>query len=205
MLFFCSIRHSSGARHYSCSSVFIRGWILLLSTLAPALLAQPIPKLTAISPEWIQRGTTVEIVFTGENLGAVTSFIFSGDPGLSATNVPLPSPPKPAITIESTGGGITSAAPPPVRDEKRLIAKVAATADATFSAREVRVVSPGGVSNPLQLNAGQWPEVREKEPNNSIEQAQLITFPAEPLGSPGCISSSPATMNGSLIGTPSSW
>ncbi|HEY2951601.1 MAG TPA: PPC domain-containing protein, partial [Verrucomicrobiae bacterium] len=158
--------------------MFIRGWILLLSTMAPAILAQPIPKLTSISPEWIQRGTTVEIVLTGENLGAVTGFIFSGDPGLSATNVPLPAPPQPAITIESSGGGISSAAPPPTRDEKRLVAKVTATADATFTAREMRVVSPGGVSNPLQLNAGQWPEVREKEPNNSIEQAQLVTLPA---------------------------
>jgi hypothetical protein len=161
-----------------CSSVFIRGFFYLLLCTPLALLAQPIPKLTAISPEWIQRGTTVEIVFTGENLGAVTGFIFSGDAGLSATNVPLPAPPQPAITIESVGGAITSAAPPPARDEKRLVAKVTATADAAFSAREVRVVSPGGVSNPLQLNAGQWPEVREKEPDNSIEQAQLITFPA---------------------------
>src|ERR1041385_3833676 len=160
-----------------CSSVFIRGFFYLLLCTPLALLAQPIPKLTAISPEWIQRGTTVEIVFTGENLGAVTGFIFSGDAGLSATNVPLPAPPQPAITIESVGGAITSAAPPPARDEKRLVAKVTATADAAFSAREVRVVSPGGVSNPLQLNAGQWPEVREKEPDNSIEQAQLITFP----------------------------
>ena len=54
----------------------------------PAVIfAQPVPKLTSVSPEWIQRGTTVDMVFTGENLGGVTGFIFNGDPGLSATHV----------------------------------------------------------------------------------------------------------------------
>src|SRR5712692_11945578 len=68
--------------------------------------AQPTPKLTSLSPEWIQRGTTLQIVFNGENLGNATGFIFNGDPGLAATNVPPPAPPKSAVTIESDLGGI---------------------------------------------------------------------------------------------------
>lgn len=145
--------------------------------------AQPVPKINSVSPEWIQRGTTVDVVFTGENLGAVTGFIFSGDSGLSATNVLPPTPPKPVVTIESNLGGISKGEPAPAKDDKRLVARVMATADASLSAREVRTVTTMGVSNPLQLNVGQWPEVREKEPNNTPEQAQLITLPASVSGS----------------------
>jgi hypothetical protein len=86
------------------------------------VVAQPAPRLTSISPEWIQRGTTLEVTLTGENLGAVTQILFNGDPGLSATNV-APSPvaaPKSTVVVESTGGGITRAeAALPKRDEKK--------------------------------------------------------------------------------------
>src|SRR6185503_18383412 len=75
---------------------------LALLLAAFSLVAQPIPKLTSISPEWIQRGTTQEVILTGENLGATTAFIFSGEAGLSASNVPPMAPPTPSITIESS-------------------------------------------------------------------------------------------------------
>src|SRR3954463_16452341 len=42
--------------------------ILLFSSLS--LCAQPVPKITSISPEWIQRGTTVNLTIVGENLGS---------------------------------------------------------------------------------------------------------------------------------------
>ncbi len=143
-----------------------------------AASAQPAPKLTSLSPEWIQRGTTLEMVFKGENLGNVTGFFFSGDPGLAATNLPPPAPPKSAVTIESDLGGISRIDNAPPRDEKRLVASVTAGADASLSVREVRVVTPTGVSNPLLINVGHLPEVAEKEPNNTLEQAQVIPLPA---------------------------
>ncbi len=155
----------------------IRATIFLL-TVPLALLAQPAPKLASVSPEWIQRGTAIEIIFTGENLGAVTEFIFNGASGLSATNIAPLAPLKPAVTIEASLGGIARVEPAPPKDDKRLVARVTATADAPLGPREVRVVTPAGVSNPLPLNVGQWPEVGEKEPNNLPEQAQAITLPA---------------------------
>ena len=145
---------------------------------AASVSAQPVPKLNSLSPEWIQRGTTVEIVFMGENLGADASFIFSGDAGLTASNVPAPPTTKAVVTIESNRGGVSSIEPSPPRDGKRLIARVTAAADASFNAREARVVTPAGVSNPMQLNVGQWPEIGEKEPNNTPEQAQAVVLPA---------------------------
>src|SRR6266566_8672452 len=43
------------------------------------LQAQPIPKLTSVSPGWIQRGTTIEITLSGEYLTNVTRLLFSSD------------------------------------------------------------------------------------------------------------------------------
>src|SRR5205085_3030369 len=81
--------------------------LLAFLFLAPILArAQPMPKLSSVSPEWIQRGTTLQMVFSGENLAAVTGFIFQGEPGLSATNSLPPPTPKTSLTIESDRGGI---------------------------------------------------------------------------------------------------
>jgi hypothetical protein len=160
--------------------VSIRGFLLLLATVLAAV-AQPAPKLTAISPEWIQRGTTIDVTLTGESLGAVTQIIFNGDVGLVGTNQPpsAPLPANPSIVVESTGGGITRAEPaPPKRDEKKLIVKVTATTDASLSPRELRVIAPGGVSNPLNLNVGQWPEVAKRDPNSTLADAQPVELPA---------------------------
>ncbi|PYJ00858.1 MAG: hypothetical protein DME25_19615 [Verrucomicrobia bacterium] len=156
----------------------IKPAFLPLFAVSLAALAQPAPKLTSISPQWIQRGTTVEATLAGENLGGVTQFIFDGEPGLSATNLPPPEMPKPAVTIESTGGGITRADPRPPRDAKRLVVKVTAGIEASLSPRELRVIAPGGVSNPLELNVGQWPEVAKRGPNATIQEAQPIDLPA---------------------------
>ena len=167
------------SRPHPCSSVSIRGFLVLLTT-ALAAAAQPAPKLAAISPEWIQRGTTIEVTLTGENLGGVTQILFNGDAGLSATNVVALTPmAKASVVIESTGGGISIAEPAaPKRDEKKLVLKVTAPANASLSPRELRVIAPGGVSNPLNLNVGQWPEIAKRDPNTSLADAQPVDLPA---------------------------
>ncbi len=135
-------------------------WITLLFA-AHVVLAQPVPKVNSISPEWIQRGTTADVVLTGENLGNATGFIFSGETGLSATNVPAVGSSSPSVTIESPSGTITRAEPPRAVDQKRVIARVTASTTAALNPRELRVVTPTGVSNPLLLNVGHLPEVSE--------------------------------------------
>ncbi len=167
-------RRGLGSGH----SLVICYWAVIVNLAAVCAFAQPTPKLNSLSPEWIQRGTTLQIVFSGENLGSVTGFVFNGDPGLTATNIPLPSPPKSVVTVESDLGGISRIDPPPVKDNTRLAANVTALADAPLSIREVRVITPTGVSNPLLLNVGHLPEIAEKEPNNTLEQAQVIPLPA---------------------------
>ena len=129
-------------------------------------VAQPVPKLNSISPEWIQRGTTVDVTLTGENLGNATGFIFSGDPGLSATNIPAAASAPPTVTIESASGAITRAETPRVTDQKRVVARVTAADYATLNTRELRIMTPTGVSNPLLLNVGHLPEVSESAAAN---------------------------------------
>ena len=115
-----------------------RSTILLSALLLSALgtHAQSVPKITSISPEWIQRGTTNDLTIVGENLGSVSGFIFSGDIGLTATNVPPPAAPQPAISIESTAGTISRSEAAPSRDNKRLVVRLSAAADAKLGARE---------------------------------------------------------------------
>jgi len=163
---------------------FLLGWLNVLTAtlVVTSAVAQPVPKIASISPEWIQRGTTVDLVISGENLSLVSGFIFDGDAGLTATNIPPPAAPAAAISIESSSGAITRAEAAPAVDPKRIVVKLTATADAHLGAREFRVLAPGGVSNPIDVNVGLLPEVGEKEPNNSIEQAQPITLPASISG-----------------------
>ncbi len=141
--------------------------------------AQPAPKLGAVTPEWIQRGTTIELTLNGENLSGVTEILFDGDPGLSASNAAPPAIAAPAgLRVESTGGGIRrveSAAA--VQDDKRLVLKVTAAADVSLSPRELRVKSPAGISNPLNLNVGQWREIARRDANVTLADAQPVELP----------------------------
>src|SRR2546426_563540 len=93
--------------------------VVALLAFVTSAFAQPVPKIDSISPEWIQRGPTVDITIAGTNPAAVSGFIFSGDSGLSATNVPPPEAAKPAISIESSSGTIPRAEAPPAKDNKR--------------------------------------------------------------------------------------
>src|SRR2546423_3273706 len=77
------IGHSLVIGHWSLVIL----WLLVIGHWS-FLCAQPVPKLTSLSPDWIQRGTSGQIVFSGENLGTVTGFVFSGASGLTATNTP---------------------------------------------------------------------------------------------------------------------
>ena len=50
--------------------------------------------------------------------------------------------------------------------EEELTVRIELAPDAEFGARELRVLTPTGMSNPRWFYVGQWPEVREQEPNN---------------------------------------
>lgn len=49
---------------------------------------------------------------------------------------------------------------------EELTVEVRIASDAPFGSRELRLLTPTGMSNPLWFYVGQWPETREQEPND---------------------------------------
>src|SRR2546421_4899028 len=123
--------------------------------------AQPVPSVTggAVS---IQRGQTLDLAVAGSSLGAVSSVGLREPLGL---DVSLARPEKDAK---------------PNDGQARL--KVVAAPDATPGERQVRLISPTGVSNPLRVIVEQYPLLSDSEPNNTAAQAQSAFLPAVLLG-----------------------
>jgi hypothetical protein len=143
---------------------------LLLSCWTASLAAQPIPRLTSLSHEWLQRGSKAELTLYGESLAGVTNILVSGAPGLSVAIVPTPAN---TVAVESSLGGISSVAKPSGNSVKL---EIEVAPSATLSQRELRVVTPDGVSNPLTLNLTPLPEVKSSN-NQSRESPQKLTLP----------------------------
>jgi len=118
----------------------------------------------------VQRGVTSTVTLEGENLSYVEGFIFSGDEGLSATNAP---PPVYSAKLETSRGGIV----PDDNDEKKLRVSITVSPDAPLGARDLRVTSPSGVSEPVVLSVDFLRQVSELEPNNDTNHAQQVDLP----------------------------
>lgn len=142
---------------------------LLLSALVPTFaMAQAFPTLTSASPQGGQRGAALDVVLTGERLGAASAVVFSVD-GIDATVTSHTG----RKTVTFTGGGVSGDIP----DEGRLAIQVVVAADAPVGIHSVRVSTPDGVSNALPFVVGDLPEVAESEPNDAPEAAQELSLP----------------------------
>src|SRR5436190_18607447 len=106
------------------------------------LRAQPVPSLSSPAPVSILRGQTVEIPLKGASLQTAGAVLLPEDSGLTAR----------LAKSEKPDGS-----------EARLT--VIAAADAPPGMRELRLGSPTGVSNPVQVWVEQFPLVLEKEPH----------------------------------------
>lgn len=141
-----------------------------------SIVAQPVPDLKSVSPSWLTRGSNVVLRLTGDNLSAVTKIVFSGDAGLNGGLTP---PAKAGITIETGEGGISAAEP---GSDKELVVSVSVEPRASLRPRELRVVSPFGVSNPLTLNVSPLPEIAQATLNTSMATAQWLQLPVSVNG-----------------------
>ncbi len=157
-----------------------RPYIFLLLTFLTAANAQPVPQLKSISPEWMQRGTTADVIISGENLSGLTDFAFSGDENLKAEIAP---PARPKVRLESANGNIFSTGA--AKDDKRISAKLIISEEASLGSREVRVITPGGISNPLTIRITDTPEINEAGGKHSLTNAQEIEMPIGILGKVG--------------------
>lgn len=121
-------------------------------------VAQPVPSVTSPLVS-VQRGQTLEVTVTGVNLACVSSTGMREPLGLDAA------------LVKSDKAEDGSA-------KVRLVA----APDATPGEREIRLISPAGVSNPLRVVVEQYPLLAESEPNNLPGQAQSAVLPAVLVG-----------------------
>lgn len=122
----------------------------------------PQPRLFTIVPCGGKLGSTFEVTFTGQDIDDPKELIFS-TPAIKATPIvpptPAPDPKKPGVKPPT----------PPVTTFKVTIA-----ANAALGVHDVRLVNKWGVSNPRAFVVGDLEEVREKDPNDDVPQAQRV-------------------------------
>ena len=125
--------------------------IVLASVLgvASSVSAQPpSPSITFVFPAGGQRGQTVEATVSGTNLQGATE-------------------------VRITGGGVTAKVEQVVNVTTVRIS-VAIAADAVLGERDIRLVTPNGVSTRFRFFIGELAEINEKEPNSLTSQTQLL-------------------------------
>jgi hypothetical protein len=120
---------------------------------SPAAADAPQPLVAHVFPAGAQRGKTIEATVSGTNLQGALGVHLSGQ-GVAANVLKVEKP-----------------------DTVRI--SVAVAADAPLGERDLRVWTPGGISNRYRFMVGDLPEVNEVEPNNSPAQAQRL--PALPV------------------------
>ncbi len=131
--------------------------ILSSLTFTTQLRAQAIPVITGDPQLFIQRGQSLDVTISGQRLDSIDSIALPHSRGLQ-------------VTLEEPDKNVK-----PVTGAARL--HLVADADAALGERELRLIGPAGASGPLRVTVGQYPLVSEKEPNNSDEEAQDISFP----------------------------
>ncbi|WP_337173206.1 peptidase [Paludisphaera sp.] len=120
-----------------------------LLTLAPAALAST-PSLGAVRPMGGQRGTEVEVVFSGARLGDAQEVLFY-QPGIEASEIAKV-------------------------DDNSFKARLKIAADSPLGFHDLRVRTATGVSELRGFSVGAMPEVQEAEPNNDFDAPQAIAM-----------------------------
>jgi len=126
----------------------------LLFTALPAL-SQPLPTVQSATPDVLRRNADTQITLAGSHIGATTQALIIGPPGVTARLKPAAKP-----------------------NPKSLAVTLTVAADAPRGLRELRLVTPHGVTRPLLLLIDDLPAVADAEPNDAPAAAQSVTLPA---------------------------
>jgi hypothetical protein len=100
---------------------------------------------------------------SGANLGGVSRVLVLGAAGVEATIAPTPPATQPS-------------------DVKAVTVSITTAADAPRGVRELRVVTPSGVTKPFTIFVDDLEARAEKEPNDSPSQATLVALPGILVG-----------------------
>lgn len=145
-------------------------WRLIASSVLSALVlsaccSHAAPQLDAMHPIGFQRGKKVTLNLVGNGLGGDVE-ILSSVPGSSQL--------KPVDMVDGK---------PAYSTEQRRDVDIEVAADAPVGLYPIRIRTADGISNQLLFSVGALPDVGETEPNNLIEQAQVVPLETTILGS----------------------
>ncbi len=110
------------------------------------------PILSKIIPRGGQRGSTVEMVFTGQRLQDIHQVLFY----------------TPGFQVEKVEGD--------EKNKNRAKATVKISTDCTLGEHKLRVVTKSGLSTLHTFWVGPFPTVKETEPNSEFSEPQAITI-----------------------------
>ena len=143
--------------------------ILTLFLVVGIAHAQVAPQLTSISPRAAQRGQTIEITLEGRNINESAKIWFSKE-GIKAEIKKK----SPTATVRFNGSGISGNIP----TNPQLVLSFEIAPDAPLGNHQIRLITPNGVSNPQNFIVGDLPEMKEQEPNNTSNEANMLELPA---------------------------
>jgi len=124
--------------------------------------------LGSISPVGMVRGNKVRLTLAGGNISDAIGVYFD-DNNITGTIVAPPDPNRGIVRVDAVIGPNTSA-----------------------GIHNVFVQAPRGTTNRITFAVGAWPEITQKEPNDTLETAQDVQFPCTVVGaldSPGDVDS----------------
>ncbi len=127
----------------------LAGVAVTLATISAQALAA-VPSLGGSSPYGAQRGTEVDVRFSGARFGDAQEIFFY----------------EPGITVKEL-------AP---EGDTIVKAKLAIAADCRLGLHQLRIRTASGISNLRTFSVGAMPEVSETEPNNDFLQPQKIAL-----------------------------
>jgi hypothetical protein len=133
------------------------------------------PTISFTTPPGIQRGTTATIVIEGTDLTGARAIVFS-EPGLSGRILSVHAVPEEKLSLESKP---SSGVKPYFEEPAKMEATVEVSAEkwTAIGIHSFRFITPHGSSTPGKIDVAAFPEIGEREPNNSQNQAQHITLP----------------------------
>jgi len=137
-------------------------WLGLLFPAAFSLADAPQPVIAYIYPAGAQKGMTVEAAIVGENVHTASE-VRVGGAGVSAKIVRATTNPAPANPSSQT-----------LAANSTLTVSFNVAPDAVPGLRDVRILTPGGLSNRFRFQVGELPETNKKKGNSSLTQAQML-------------------------------
>ena len=129
------------------------GWRALGAGILIAAGARAEPRITSIYPAALSRGGSLEAIVRGSDLAGARALVFDR-PGISAA----------ALAVEKAA------------EEKHELFRVRITvaADAAPGARELRVLTPKGVSNAIPLHVVDEPVIDESQAADPLKRFPLV-------------------------------